>query len=205
MENTSESLLLILTRNPVLGKCKTRLAATIGDEKALEIYKFLLEHTLKITEKLNVVKEVHYSEEIWVDDIWSNETYIKKLQEGDDLGERMANAFRNGFKSGFKKIVVIGSDMFDLAQTDLENAFELLNTKDYIIGPAVDGGYYLLGMRLFNQNLFVEKAWGTDTVLRDTLKNLEKENFGLLDVRNDIDYYEDIEHIAAFQPFLKNN
>ena len=108
----SKNLLLIFTRNPELGKCKTRLAKTIGDEKALEIYKFLLNHTVTITKALKVVKQVYYSETIWENDIWDNEIYQKKIQNGSDLGIRMKNAFKNGFDDGFEKIIVIGSDMY---------------------------------------------------------------------------------------------
>lgn len=203
MKNNSENLLLIFTRNPELGKCKTRLAATIGDEAALAVYKFLLRHTVSITEGLDVAKQVHYSEEIWEHDVWDTNTYSKKLQEGIDLGARMANAFKDGFKSGAKRIIIIGSDMYDLSQKDLENAFQLLENQDYVIGPAEDGGYYLLGMKALNENLFLDKVWGTGNVLKDTLKNLEGENMGLMAVRNDVDYYEDIKDIDAFQPFLE--
>lgn len=195
--------MLIFTRNPELGKCKTRLASTIGDKPALEIYKFLLEHTAKITEALDVTKEVHYSEEIWENDVWNNAIYSKKVQMGIDLGERMLNAFKNGFKAGFEKIIIIGSDMFDLSQSDLDVAYSQLEKNDYVVGPAEDGGYYLLGMKVLNEKLFRDKAWGTGNVLKDTLKDLKEEKLALLEVRNDVDYFEDIKDVPAFQPFLK--
>ncbi len=204
MTSKTKNLLLIFTRNPELGRCKTRLAATVGDETALEIYQFLLEHTVEITAQLDLEKEVYYSEEIWKDDIWDNNTYSKKLQTGIDLGERMANAFKAGFKAGYEKIIIIGSDMYDLNQKDLEGAFETLERTDFVVGPATDGGYYLLGMKSFKEALFIDKAWGTGNVLKDTLKNLEEERFELLKERNDVDYYEDIKDIEAFQQFLKN-
>jgi len=200
----SNSLLLILTRNPELGKCKTRLAATVGDRAALEIYQFLLQHTVSLTKHLKVEKWVYYSEEIWEDDMWDNAHYQKKLQIGKDLGERMQNAFKEGFQAGFEKIIVIGSDMYNLAQTDLEEAFSKLETHDYVVGPAEDGGYYLLGMKSLNEALFRDKEWGTDTVLADTLQDLKTARVGLLPERNDIDYYEDIKDIKAFAPFIKH-
>lgn len=204
LKANTEDLLLIFTRNPELGRCKTRLAAAVGDKTALEIYKFLLEHTVEITAQLGVHKEVHYSEEIWENDIWDNDTYSKKLQTGIDLGERMANAFKAGFNAGYKKIIIIGSDMYDLNQVDLEGAFETLEKTDFVVGPAMDGGYYLLGMKTYTQALFSNKSWGSDSVLKDTLKNLEDERFELLEERNDVDYYEDIKDIEAFQALLKN-
>lgn len=200
----SKNLLLIFTRNPELGKCKTRLADKVGDQSALNIYKFLLNHTAAITNKVNAAKQVWYSEEIWDNDIWDNMCYDKRLQHGTNLGVRMANAFQAGFESGFECIIVIGSDMYDLNGDDLEKAFEILKNKDFVIGPAEDGGYYLLGMKTINTTIFKNKTWGTSTVLQDTLNDLENENVELLAVRNDVDVYEDIAKKKAFQPFLKN-
>ena len=200
----NNSLLLILTRNPELGKCKTRLAATVGDSAALEIYQFLLNHTVSLTKGLSVDKWVFYSEDIWIDDIWDNHLYQKKLQVGKDLGERMLNAFKEGFQAGFDQIIIIGSDMYHLAQKDLEEAFRQLKNHDYVVGPAEDGGYYLLGMKQLNEKLFQNKIWGTDTVLASTLQDMNGAKIALLDERNDVDYYEDIKDIGAFLPFLKH-
>ena len=85
LKKTSDNLLLIFTRNPELGKCKTRLAATVGDNSALEIYKFLLRHTVSITEHLSFDKQVYYSEEIWEEDVWDTTIFDKKAQKGIDL------------------------------------------------------------------------------------------------------------------------
>ncbi|MDX1328968.1 MAG: TIGR04282 family arsenosugar biosynthesis glycosyltransferase [Arenibacter sp.] len=198
-----KNLLLIFTRNPVLGKCKTRLAASIGNEAALNIYKFLLLHTQKITTDLEVDKWVCYSDYINEDDLWNPNTYLKKVQRGTDLGERMGNAFDDGFKEGYQNIIVIGSDMYDLNESELKAAFEALDSNDYVVGPALDGGYYLLGMKTPTPELFKNKSWGTDTVLKNTLAHLKDEEYFLLSPKNDIDYYEDIKDIAAFKPFLK--
>lgn len=200
----SKNLLLIFTRNPQLGKCKTRLAATVGNETALDIYRFLLDHTVSITKNLNTAKQVWYSEEIWEDDIWDAGLYDKKLQQGKNLGIRMANAFQDGFVSGFERIIIIGSDMYDLSEKNLQDAFSALMEKDFVIGPAKDGGYYLLGMKTFKSELFQHKDWGNVTVLKDTLKDLKSEKYHLLDERNDVDIYDDIAAIDAFRPFLKN-
>ena len=202
--NKGTDLLLIFTRNPELGKCKTRLAAKVGDQAALDIYEFLLRHTVNITKALSVQKQVYYSEEIWNDDVWDNGQYEKKLQRGNDLGKRMQDAFQNGFSIGFERIIVIGSDMYDLSQKDLEQAFSKLDDHDYVIGPAEDGGYYLLGMKKLKTKLFENKDWGKETVLKNTLNDLFGENYALLPTRNDVDHYEDIQHLQAFQPFLKH-
>lgn len=198
------NLLLIFTRNPELGKCKTRLAAKVGDRTALDIYTLLLDHTHDITKEVRATKEVHYSEEIWENDIWENTHYHKKLQQGKDLGDRMLIAFHDGFEAGYKNIIIIGSDMYDLSSEDLNTAFEELKNSNFVIGPAEDGGYYLLGMSKTNDSLFKNKAWGTPTVLKETLNDLRNENVKLLKIKNDVDHYEDIQYIEAFQPFLKN-
>lgn len=200
----SKDLLIIFTRNPELGKCKTRLAATVGNKTALEIYEFLLEHTVGITRKIDPDKVVYYSEAIWENDIWSNAVYDKKLQEGDDLGEKMLNAFNEGFNAGYEHIIIIGSDLYDLTEKDLIHAFGRLRENDFVLGPAKDGGYYLLGMNRPKISLFQNKDWGKSTVLAATLSNLEDEKYALLDVRNDVDIYEDIKDNKAFLPFLKH-
>ncbi len=200
----SKNLLLIFTRNPELGKCKTRLAATVGKQSALNIYKFLLQHTANFTKNIYATKQVLYSEEIWDNDTWDNTIYDKKLQHGNDLGERMFNAFADGFNAGYERIIVIGSDMYDLSHEDLENAFIALNTNNYVIGPATDGGYYLLGMKTITPSLFKNKDWGKETVLDDTLNDLKNTKTHILKAKNDVDLYEDIKDIDAFKPFIKN-
>lgn len=198
-----DNLLLIFTRNPELGKCKTRLAAVIGDESALEIYEFLLARTAEITRKLKADKVVYYSESIMEQDVWDSRDYDKKRQEGRDLGERMLNAFQWGFKQGYQKILIIGSDLYDLSSRDLEEAFETLDNNNFVVGPASDGGYYLLGMKKLKEELFEAKAWGKASVLEETLEDLQNETVHLLEVRNDVDVYEDIKDIDVFRKFLK--
>lgn len=200
----TKNLLIIFTRNPELGKCKTRLAAAVGDEAALNIYKFLLDHTVAITKSLTVVKQVHYSVKVRENDLWNEAIYSKKQQLGTDLGERMLHAFEQGFAQGYKNIIIIGSDMFDMSQTDLEVAFDTLETSSFVIGPATDGGYYLLGMSKLKPEVFKDKAWGTSSVLENTLADLKGETVAQLSAKNDVDYYEDIKDVKAFQPFIKN-
>jgi len=199
---TSKDLLLILTRNPELGKCKTRLAGSIGDEAALKIYEFLLAHTHSITRDLNATKHVYYSEYIGENDLWEEGRFHKFRQEGPDLGTRMEQAFATGFDSGYENIIIIGSDMYDLSQDDLNRAFETLKDHDAVIGPATDGGYYLLGMCRMIPGVFENKDWGTASVLQDTMENLKSLKVAILEERNDIDRYEDIAHNPVFAPFL---
>lgn len=191
-ETQHRDLLMIFIRNPEAGKVKKRLAASIGEKRALEIYQHLLTHTMEITRELPVVKEVHYSEKIEKNDIWDNSIFEKQTQKGKDLGERMENAFAQGFRRGFRRIIIIGSDMYELGEEDLLSAFSALKKFPYIIGPAKDGGYYLLGMKAFAPHLFKKKQWGTSKVLGDTLEDLGKEKVFLMELRNDIDTFEDL-------------
>ena len=202
----SKNLLLIFTRNPELGKAKTRLAKTVGDETALEIYKFLLERTRDISSKVNADKAVYYSVKIRENDIWNPNIYQKHQQFGDDLGIRMLNAFKNGFEAGYEKVMIIGSDLYDLSEKNIEKAFVALNTNDVVIGPAEDGGYYLLGMNTLQENVFKNKEWGTASVRKDTLKDLSDKKVKVLAFKNDIDVYEDILDIPEIMSkFINSN
>lgn len=199
----SKDLLMIFTRNPELGKVKTRLAKTTGNEAALEIYKFLLHHTFAITEKLNCDKAVYYSDSINPNDLWSVTTYQKKTQKGKDLGERMLHAFYENL-SNYDKVIIIGSDIYELKPEHIEHAFNKLDIHDVVIGPAKDGGYYLLGLKSLTQKIFKNKNWGTSSVLENTLEDLKNENVHLLEVLNDIDTYEDLIGNHVFRPFIKH-
>ncbi|MGB5983580.1 MAG: TIGR04282 family arsenosugar biosynthesis glycosyltransferase [Nonlabens sp.] len=211
-EKQSKNCLIIFTRNPELGKGKRRLAADVGDYTALEIYKFLLEHTRSITRDIKVTKQVWYSERIHKKDDWDSAIYEKHVQKGDDLGARMYHAVSKALET-HDNAIIIGSDMYDLTQKDLEFAFAMVAEHgrskvekfDAVIGPATDGGYYLLG---FHKNIvdgiFENKEWGTDSVLELTLKDLKKTNYYKLEECNDVDYIEDIINEPAFEPFLKN-
>ena len=198
----SKKALIVFTRNPELGKCKTRLAASIGDQSALDVYRFLLDHTVKITSPLTADVYVYYSEKIKEIDIWDTTVFRKKQQQGHDLGAKMQNAFTEVLHMGYQKAIIIGSDMYDITTQDLEDAFSTLEDNNFVIGPAQDGGYYLLGMKHLKPPLFKNKKWGTNTVLSDTLKDLELENLAILAEKNDVDYYEDIKDIAVFKKFF---
>jgi rSAM/selenodomain-associated transferase 1 len=153
---------------------------------------------------LEATKQVHYSNKIHSNDLWNETKFEKRQQFGDDLGLRMHHAFEEGFKEGYQQIIVIGSDLYDLNQNELEDAFNVLNQHDYVVGPAEDGGYYLLGMKHLKPALFQNKNRGTSSVLRDTLINLENESLQLLPQKNDVEYYEDIQNIEVFQQILKH-
>lgn len=198
----NKNLLLIFTRNPELGKAKTRLAKTVGDVTALEIYKFLLERTKEIALKVTADKAVYYSVKVRPNDMWDDAIFKKHQQKGEDLGYRMLDAFKNGFAAGYEKVLIIGSDLYDLTPKTVDSAFAALDTNDVVLGPAEDGGYYLLGMNSLHENVFKNKDWGTATVRKDTLDDLQDKKVLLLSELNDVDVFEDIEHHPAFQQFI---
>ena len=160
----SENVLMIFIKNPVLGKVKTRLAKTIGDKNALEVYEDLLAYTFAVANSVPVDKAVFYSEHIINQDIWIKGDFQKHEQLGKNLGERMLNAFIVTFDMGYNNVIIIGSDCFELKPEIINNAFDQLKTKDIVIGPAKDGGYYLLGMNMLYEGLFNNKKWSSEKI-----------------------------------------
>ena len=180
---------IIFVRNPELGKVKTRLAATVGDEEALNIYSLLLNHTMQEAGKVAADKFVFYHQQITTDDIWNGNGFYKKLQTGESLGDKMKAAFDEIFKLGYKKIMVIGSDCLQLKSGIINAGFSLLDDHDTVIGPATDGGYYLLGMKKNYEFLFDNKTWSTESVFDESMKDMQQHHLstGLLPVLTDVD------------------
>lgn len=189
-----ENTLIIFVKNEIAGSTKTRLAESIGDESALEVYRKLLNHTFKETRDIKVHKEVWYSQYVEKDDIWSEGAFDKKVQSGDDLGIRMAKAFEDRFAKNYnERVVIIGSDCAELKKPIVERAFQKLEHTDFVIGPAKDGGYYLLGMSAFHPQVFTNIEWSTGSVLKETLKKIKELELEheLLNELNDVDTIED--------------
>lgn len=191
------SQLIIFVKNPELGKVKTRLAATIGDEAALEVYLQLLEQTNRVTGVLPMEKVIYYSQRIDDYDLFQSHVYRKDVQEGDDLGDRMLNAFRKAFEDGHERVVIIGSDCYELTSEILLEAFSALDENDAVIGPAKDGGYYLLGMRSLHEAFFRNKKWSTENVILDTMLDIQQLSlsYHLLPTLSDVDHEEDLNSI----------
>ena len=196
----TDALVIVFVKNIKLGTVKTRLAKTIGDFGAFEVYSELVKITEKATEQLNIDKRIYFSNAI-VDTKWLND--FKTVQHGVDLGERMYNAFKEGFDAGYKKIVLIGSDLPDINATHITNGIEALHEKDVVFGPAEDGGYYLIGLKKLVPEIFSNKPWSQPNLLNETLQELNKLQVSVatLQTLNDIDTYEDL--IAS--DFYKSN
>ncbi|MFZ5971108.1 MAG: TIGR04282 family arsenosugar biosynthesis glycosyltransferase [Bacteroidota bacterium] len=190
-----KELLIIFYRNPVLGKVKTRLAATLGDEAALAIYLRLVQHTREVTQALTCDKWVYYSDYVDTEDNWDNAGYAKHLQhQRADLGERMRTAFERAFHSGYQSVCIIGTDCWQLTPSIVAEAFTQLKSHHAVLGPAHDGGYYLLGMTRFYGHVFENKKWSTETVASETLQDFEKAEItcALLPTLHDIDEAQDL-------------
>ena len=188
----SNPLIMVFIRNPELGRVKTRLAKSIGDQAALETYKTLSKHTFKIISEIDSDKLIFYSDKIQDNDVWTATNCKKQIQTKGDLGQKMLAAFQYGFSLGYQKILIIGSDLYSLRLKHIESAFEQLENYDVVIGPALDGGYYLLGLNFIIPKIFKQKQWSTSSVLKETLSDLKEFNVNLLEPLNDIDTYEDL-------------
>ena len=164
------------------------------------IYHKLLLYTREITKGLNADKVVYYSEHVDDNDLWDNMNFGKRLQQGNDLGERMNHAFAEAFAEGKERVIIIGSDCLELETYMIKEAFAVLESNDVVIGPVRDGGYYLLGMKKFFPTLFEGKQWSSPDVLMDTILDLKKMNsrYYLLKTLNDIDTAEDLDVMNKF-------
>jgi len=187
--------LIIFVKNPVLGQVKTRLAADVGEEKALKVYQELLKYTKAVSCQVSAKRYLFYANQIEENDAWSREAFLKKVQSGRDLGARMSNAFAEVEE---EKKVIIGSDCPQLLSEDIESAFHHLDRFDLVIGPANDGGYYLLGMKEVQRSLFKEMEWSTEKVFQETLNRAKAANLKVKVLRElvDLDTLQDLEEIG---------
>lgn len=192
--------LIVFIKNPELGKVKTRLAKTVGEDNALYIYKLLIEHTYQISLPVNAEKHVYYSSFIENSDQFNDIIFRKNIQKGKDLGERMSNAIKDSLGNWASKVVLIGSDCYELNSGIIEEAFLMLDKHDVVIGPAEDGGYYLIGMKNLHDKLFKNKEWSGPDVMLDTI--LDCNDLGLshylLPTLNDVDEEEDLGELKNF-------
>jgi len=189
--NNLDRALIIFARKPELGKVKTRLAKSIGEEKALSVYIKLLNHTRTVAKQLDYSTYVFLTEPT-KNDFWKG--FVCEIQQGNSLGEKMKFAFEALFNKGYKQCVIIGSDCPGLTKEIIEEAFFNLVENDVAIGPAEDGGYYLLGMNKLIQPFFYNKIWSTDSVFKQTIKDIEDLQlaYKILPVLNDVDEEKDI-------------
>lgn len=192
---------ILFAKKPEAGKVKTRLAEGIGPDATDRLYKAFLEDILSSLNELHRPFAVAYTP------AWAGEYFEEAAggadelfpQQGDDLGERMNNAFSRQFALGYDRVILIGSDIPLLSPEILEEAREALAEHPAVLGPARDGGYYLIGLRKPVPGLFTGISWGSDRVLRDTISILLRQrcNYRLLPELSDIDRAHDLKQLTA--------
>ena len=199
-----ENTLIIFVKNPIPGTVKTRIARTVGDERAVAVYEHLLRYTQEITRQLTGHRVVYYGDFVNPNDGWNG--YDKQLQSGrgdrsadagpHDLGERMLGAFQEQFEWRAGCVVIIGSDCLTITANHVEQAFAALNDADVVIGPATDGGYYLLGMKRLHSFLFENMPWSQPKLRQLTELAILQHGltFERLEELTDIDEWADYEN-----------
>ena len=187
-----KNLLIVFAKNITGGKVKTRLAASIGAKGALAVYKALFDITQSESSSVkNADLRIYFSHEI-LDKPWPKAE--KFIQCPGNLGDKMKAAFKSGFADSYTNIIGIGADLADLTADLIEDAFEKLTAHDFVFGPAEDGGYYLVGTTLPQLYIFENKPWSTETLLTETLAEIEanKHSVSTLKTLNDIDVLQDL-------------
>jgi len=194
--------LLFFIKNPEIGKVKTRLASAVGHEMAVKLYKrFLLEMLSTLNRGTFLFYLCFYPADA-LEELrnWLGEEYLYIPQRGEDLGERMKNGFTEALAMNFKRVVLIGSDIPGLPLDFIEEAFRSLEEKDAVIGPSLDGGYYLIGFKdkKFSPQAFKGIPWSTERVFEETMKILKREGLMVhtLQPRRDIDTIEDLKNLS---------
>lgn len=191
---------IIFGRYPLAGKVKTRLAASIGDIPAANFYRECAEHTFQqLTPFLSDASIYFY---------FSDKTdfslvqkwlvpyhFLIEVQSGYTLGERMKNAMYAAFRHDTEQVIILGTDVPDISTKILQSAVSSLKTAEVVIGPAYDGGYYLIGMKQLHEYLFENITWSTNSVLKTTLEKAQSRNLEvhLLPLLRDIDTLEDLQ------------
>lgn len=201
--------LIIFTRYPEAGKTKTRMIPFLGKNGAAILQQQMMEFTLKQVKKLqeNIFLSIAIFYSGGTEQLmryWLGNEIIYQQQSSGDLGQRMKSAFEQSFDIGSNKVVIIGTDCPELNSTVLFQAFELLNYCDLVLGPALDGGYYLIGLSRLIPELFQGINWGTSEVFKQTIEVARQLNLkvGYLLPLNDIDRPEDL---PIWEEIAKNN
>ena len=201
-DENKDVLILLFVKSPAVGDVKTRLSAEIGSERAAEIYKCFVFDLLSSLQNLEMPFQICFypSDQFQYLKGWLGSKYNYLPQKGSDLGQRMKNAFINSFENDFKSVVIIGSDSPDLPPDFLHEACDALKSYDVVIGPAEDGGYYLIGFNkdAFYPNAFDTIQWSSDSVFEWTIEVLKQQqlNLYLLPPWYDIDTLEDLKTLV---------
>lgn len=189
-----KEIVIVFTKFPEKGKVKTRLAETIGDDNAVEIYTRLLKHTesqLALSGKEYVVYWGNY---IPNDMVFFSTAKAHYLQCEGDLGSKMKMAFTDQFSLGYDTVAGIGCDCYQMRAKHILDALQELKNNKVVYGPANDGGYYLIGMTEMQNMLFDDLPWSTESLLQICKKRLEGKKISNSEIEqlSDVDYFEDL-------------
>jgi uncharacterized protein len=188
---------IVFQKAAVPGKVKTRLAQRVGDAQATKVYRYLVAHTHRQLEKIDADIYIFFAGDI-DDQYYASPRYHIRQQCEGDLGLRMSTAFAEVFDIGYNQALIIGTDCYEMKSSILVDAFQALNGDDMVIGPAKDGGYYLLGLPKPIPELFNGIAWSTSTVFNHTLDIAATLGVSVheLPALNDVDRYEDLGELS---------
>jgi rSAM/selenodomain-associated transferase 1 len=195
---TKTDCLIIFVKWPEKGTVKTRLSAALGEDAVLELYKCFVEDIVETVKRTGIRPLIACFPEDAREKIaaWLGDENDYVPQVGADLGTKMSNAFQLVFERGISRAVLIGSDLPDLPAEIISEALSALKRNHAVIGPAKDGGYYLIGFRhdTFSYRIFDGIPWGTPEVLEQTMSIFAKEGLDIyqLPVWRDIDRSEDV-------------
>lgn len=194
----NEKALALFLKYPEKGAVKTRIAKALGDDFTLKLYTCFVADVLEISSSIAADTVMLYSltDNAKNKDCFAEEKHVCLPQQGADLGRRMHNAFRDICRQGYKKVVLIGSDVPDLPPAYIEKAFQGLADHELVLGPSIDGGYYLIALRAatVDYGIFREVPWSTSQVLQQTLENIHQLNitYSMLPWWSDIDEVNDL-------------
>ncbi len=190
---------ILFVKLPEPGKVKSRLEQYMDGSMVQRLYECLVLDTIDMLEQVKVPFRICYAPPDAQERVrqWLGQAYSYMPQTGNDLGERMEQAFIRVFTEGVDLALLIGSDIPSLTAEIIDDAFRSFSACDAVIGPARDGGYYLIGFkkRTFEPGIFRDMKWSTETVLRETIGKLEKAQLTMhrLPELRDIDTLEDLE------------
>jgi rSAM/selenodomain-associated transferase 2/rSAM/selenodomain-associated transferase 1 len=197
--HVADQRVIVMARWPEAGKAKTRLIPALGPDGAANLHSCLVQHTLRtvraFAEQTGCGIDVQFAggsaEEMRR---LFGEDLLFTPQQGASLGDRMNSAVEKAFAEGFRRVVVIGTDCPQLQPSHLQKAFSSLSETDVTIGPAIDGGYYLLGMRDHFPQVFDDIRWGSESVLQETLQRVKQiqKSVTLMAMLSDVDFPEDL-------------
>ncbi|MCX6662549.1 MAG: TIGR04282 family arsenosugar biosynthesis glycosyltransferase [Euryarchaeota archaeon] len=201
MTKDQDTCILLFVKYPEKGKVKLRLSRNLNEDIVLELYRFFVLDTLTAIKKIDVPFFIcfHPPDVQSKFQSWLGSTLLFLPQRGSDLGERMKNSLTEVFSKGFRKAILMGSDSPDLPEDYIKQAFTILETKDVVLGPTVDGGYYLIGFRTttFTPGVFDKIHWSTPQVFQETMMKIKQahRSVGLLPVWSDIDTLSDLHNL----------